>query len=38
LWPDFDVDCLDQAIEWFQKRDRKYGALEEQKLSFKKDA
>ena len=27
LWPDFDVPRLDQALEDYRSRDRKYGAL-----------
>lgn len=25
LWPDFDENCLKQALEWFSKRDRRFG-------------
>ena len=28
LWPDFDIDNLRAAIDEFQKRDRRYGAIE----------
>ena len=28
LWPDYDEDCFLQAIEDFQKRDRRFGSLE----------
>lgn len=31
LWPDFDENCLDQAIRVYQKRNRRYGGLEEGK-------
>ena len=38
LWPDFDENELDNAIKFFQDRTRKFGALENQKNSLKKDA
>ena len=38
LWPDFDVSELDKAINWFQKRSRKFGALTELNTSLKSDA
>jgi len=25
LWPDFDENCLKKALEWFSKRDRRFG-------------
>lgn len=28
LWPDFDEECLNEAIHVFQKRNRRYGGLE----------
>lgn len=31
LWPDFDEDCLMEAIENYQRRNRKYGGLKEEK-------
>ncbi|MBC8301344.1 MAG: di-trans,poly-cis-decaprenylcistransferase [Pelagibacterales bacterium] len=38
LWPDFDENELDAAIKFFQDRTRKFGALENQNNSLKKDA
>ena len=38
LWPDFDKNELDAAIKFFQDRTRKFGALENQNNSLKKDA
>ena len=38
LWPDFDVSELDEAIKWFQERDRKFGALKNIKTSSKNNA
>ena len=38
LWPDFDISDLDRAIEWFQERDRKFGALSQTKKPLKNDA
>ncbi len=38
LWPDFDENELDTAIKFFQDRTRKFGALENQNNSLKKDA
>jgi undecaprenyl diphosphate synthase len=26
LWPDFDTDCLDQALRWYSERKRRFGA------------
>ncbi|MEM9683884.1 MAG: undecaprenyl diphosphate synthase family protein, partial [Pseudomonadota bacterium] len=26
LWPDFDGQCLSEAVEEFRRRDRRYGA------------
>ena len=37
LWPDFDISDLDQAIKWFQERERKFGALGQDKSSVKND-
>ncbi len=30
LWPDFDAQSLNQAIEWFQQRERRFGKTSEQ--------
>ena len=30
LWPDFDGAALDTAIEWYQKRERRFGRTSEQ--------
>ena len=38
LWPDFDVSELDEAIKWFQERDRKFGAIKNIKTSSKNNA
>jgi len=38
LWPDFDENELDAAIKFFQDKIRKFGSLENQKNSLKKDA
>jgi len=38
LWPDFDENELDAAIKFFQDKTRKFGSLENQKNSLKKDA
>lgn len=27
LWPDFDGDCLHQALAWYASRDRRFGGL-----------
>ena len=27
LWPDFDENCLNDAIEWYSKRNRRFGKL-----------
>jgi len=27
LWPDFDRSCLEEAIEEFNRRERRYGAV-----------
>ncbi len=28
LWPDFDETCLREALDWYRKRERRFGALE----------
>ena len=38
LWPDFDENELNAAIKFFQDKIRKFGSLENQKNSLKKDA
>lgn len=30
LWPDFNKKALDEAIEWFKTRERRYGMISEQ--------
>ena len=30
LWPDFDADALDEAIEWYRGRERRFGRTSEQ--------
>lgn len=35
LWPDFDEPCLMDAIESYQKRNRKYGGLKEEDVEEK---
>jgi undecaprenyl diphosphate synthase len=30
LWPDFDAACLDEALTWFQARERRFGRTSEQ--------
>ena len=30
LWPDFDADALDRALEWFAGRERRFGMIPEQ--------
>ncbi|HCL80639.1 MAG TPA: di-trans,poly-cis-decaprenylcistransferase, partial [Synergistaceae bacterium] len=27
LWPDFDGECLERAVQHFADRERRYGAL-----------
>ncbi|WP_342578313.1 isoprenyl transferase [Psychrobacillus sp. FSL K6-2843] len=33
LWPDFDQECLIEAIETFQKRNRRYGGIKEEETN-----
>ncbi|QFF98062.1 isoprenyl transferase [Psychrobacillus glaciei] len=33
LWPDFDESCLMDAIESYQKRNRKYGGLKQEEVN-----
>ncbi len=33
LWPEFDEDALDQAIDAFRQRERRYGKTSEQILA-----
>ena len=28
LWPDFNLDCLDEALAWFAQRDRRFGGAD----------
>ena len=28
LWPDFDIDCYEKALETYTKRERRYGGLQ----------
>jgi undecaprenyl diphosphate synthase len=30
LWPDFDADALDEAIDWYRGRERRFGRTSEQ--------
>lgn len=30
LWPDFDADALDRAIDWYRQRERRFGRTSEQ--------
>jgi undecaprenyl diphosphate synthase len=30
LWPDFDANCLERAIRWYQQRERRFGRTSEQ--------
>jgi len=30
LWPDFDATALNNAIEWYRKRERRFGRTSEQ--------
>ena len=30
MWPDFNGDELDKAIEWFSSRKRRFGKIDEQ--------
>ena len=30
LWPEFNAQALDQAIEWYGKRERRFGRTSEQ--------
>ncbi len=30
LWPDFDAVALDEAIDWYRKRERRFGRTSEQ--------
>ena len=27
LWPDFDEQCLCQALEWYYRRERRFGDI-----------
>jgi undecaprenyl diphosphate synthase len=33
LWPDFDTASMDQAIAWYQLRERRFGRTTEQVLA-----
>jgi undecaprenyl diphosphate synthase len=33
LWPDFDAAALDQAVLWYQQRERRFGRTSEQLLA-----
>lgn len=35
LWPDFNINELEKAIEWYQGRERRYGKTSEQVVSSK---
>jgi undecaprenyl diphosphate synthase len=30
LWPDFDADALDEAFDWYRRRERRFGRTSEQ--------
>jgi hypothetical protein len=32
LWPDFDASMLDEALDWYQRRVRRFGRTDEQVL------
>jgi undecaprenyl diphosphate synthase len=35
LWPDFDARMLDEALDWYQRRVRRFGRTDEQVLGDK---
>jgi undecaprenyl diphosphate synthase len=35
LWPDFDGECLKQALDWFRQRERRFGRTSEQLSTLK---
>jgi undecaprenyl diphosphate synthase len=38
LWPDFDAAQLDEAIEWYQQRERRFGRTSEQVEKSKRES
>jgi undecaprenyl diphosphate synthase len=37
LWPDFNAEQLDKAIEWYQQRERRFGRTSEQVEKVKRE-
>ena len=33
LWPDFDEDCLTEALTWFSSRKRRFGSRQEEVIT-----
>jgi len=34
LWPDFDTNEFDKALDWYASRDRRFGALPEKLIEY----